>query len=621
MPNPVGLYIDRCVFVSYITNRMGSILLTKIDNYNTMTVKGDADTVAGKKPWKIKLFLGVVMFMKKTVFLLAVIFLATVPSNIILADSSVTNFEDKIMNDAVFYNNIVAGEVRFVQGLMMSNGAIPKNLPAADSSFGAKELPDIDGIPASVYTKWKVGHIVPYFSEIAVLGILKAAPAESKEAVERFVTWYLDSINDAKTDAYGVDGTIYDLYVFQDPTNPKQVVQLPARVVESYRFENPKDNNIDYDSTDSYAALFLRILSEYYHTYNEAQVFENRKDEVDRVLNALLSTYVDKIHLTYAKPSYEVCYLMDNCEVYNGLLAGAEVYEKVYKDLEKSKELSEYAQKVMSGIEKYMWNEEGQYYHSAVFVDGKPAFGMDWNNFYPDATAQLFPILFGLIKPDSERAALLYKKFNDSFGVAGVLGKDWTALDKGDAYPWSTIAHVAGIVGDYARLDRFVTHLEQKYLKTHSSYYYYCGEAGQTLFAVQYMQNPKQIVSVKEESITARIGEQVPLGVSLFPPTALPGRLDVKIEDSAVAAFDRTTGLINPLSEGKTVITISIDKESDEPEVSILLNVVDGGEIPKSEVSKPSNKNGTIALKIVGVIGIIGGIWALVFCLRRKRKL
>ena len=545
-------------------------------------------------------------------------------SSIVLADSSTTSeAKDKIMNNARFYSNIVASEVKFIQNLMMSNGAIPKNFAAVDNNFVAKDLPDIDGIPASVYTTWKVGYVIPYFSESAVLGILKVAPDKSKNTVEKFITWYLDSINDATSDAYGVDGTIYDLYVFQNPTKPEQVVQLPARVVDAYKFTNPKDNNIDYDSTDSYAALLLRILSEYYHTYNDATVFENRKAEVDRVLNALFSTYVDKIDLTYAKPSYEVCYLMDNCEVYNGLLAGAEIYEKVYKDNEKAKELSDYAVKVKDAIEKYMWNEEGQYYHSTIFTDGKPAFAMDWNEFYPHATAQLFPIMFGLIEPDSDKAVLLYDKFNEKFGLKGEAGKDWAALDKGDVYPWSTLAHVAGIVGDYERLDRFMTYLERKYLKTHTNAYYYCGEAGQTLLAVQYMQNPKHIVSIDKENITANVGDKIPLGVTLFPSTALPGKLNVKIKDSTIAIFDNTTGQINALSSGQTVITLSTNQTSDENEFIIILNVTEEGSETsdnESEALKLGGKGGILAAAIIGTLTIIGGTVGLALYLLKSKK-
>ncbi|MDD2269148.1 MAG: trehalase family glycosidase [Eubacteriales bacterium] len=536
--------------------------------------------------------------------------------------SETTSKEEIKLSRPEFYQGIVNSEVKFIKNIAMGNGAIPKHTPAVTNKFNDKDLPDINGIPDEVYKTWRFGHVVPYFSQSSIMGAMKAAPKQSKELVANFITWYLDSLNTAETDAYGVDGTIYDFYMFQNPTNPQEVVQIPARTVHADEFANQKDNNKDYDSTDSYAALLIRILYEYYKTYNDTEVFINRKADVDRVMNALFSTYIDELDLTYAKPSYEVCFLMDNCEVYNGLIAAKALYKEVFNENEKAEEYGAYAEKVKNAIEKLMWNEEKQIYYSGIFTNGKPTTNLDLSAFYPNATAQLFPIMFDLIDPNGERAKAIYEKFNENFGVSGKAGHNWAILDKGDDYPWVTIAHVASKVGDYERVDTFMTMLKRKHLVTHE-HPYYCGEAGQTLLTTNIMLTPKAIVSLENENITADVGEEIDIGISLYPSTASINKLKINIKDEKIAQLDPTTGLVVAQAAGQTVITISLpDSVPDAEEYMVVLNVTGEVEsnIESSTSSSGNNNPGLIAAGIIGTIAVIGGAIALGIYLTKKKK-
>ena len=105
----------------------------------------------------------------------------------------------------------VADLTAYINGLVLTNGAFPMNKPSV-SSFSTQGLETIDGVSPEVYTKWPSGKIVPYFSELAILGLLKTSPDDAKEASERFINWYIAHLNDKSTDINGVDGTVYDYY-------------------------------------------------------------------------------------------------------------------------------------------------------------------------------------------------------------------------------------------------------------------------------------------------------------------------------------------------------------------------------------------------------------------------
>ena len=96
--------------------------------------------------------------MRKTLCsILTIILLSALLSNTALADTSTTNTKDKIMNSMIFYNNIVASEVKYIQNLMMSNGAIPMYAASISGEFVGKSLPDVNGISADRSDERRVG--------------------------------------------------------------------------------------------------------------------------------------------------------------------------------------------------------------------------------------------------------------------------------------------------------------------------------------------------------------------------------------------------------------------------------------------------------------------------------
>ena len=264
----------------------------------------------------------------------------------------------------------------------------------------------------------------PYFADIAALALLDNADKYS-ENVKAYMDWHFAHLNTAKTDYNKTDATIYDYTITLE--NGKIVKE---------------ESKGTYDSTDSYAATFLTVVNKYYEkTADKAYILANAKD-IARIADAMLSTI--NMGLTYAKPDYKVMYLMDNCEVYEGCVSAANLLGVI------SSEASEYkltgtkceyaATWIKDTVENKMWNADGKHYEAGLFSDGSAAFEFKWDEFYPCATAQLFPIVHGLIAADTIRAKELYDTFSATF--------DWEGYNIPSEFCWGSNVLAAALVGD-----------------------------------------------------------------------------------------------------------------------------------------------------------------------------
>ena len=201
--------------------------------------------------------------------------------------------------------------------------------------------------------------------------------------------------------------------------------------IESENISYP-DNADSYDTTDSYAATFLTVVYKYFCKTGDSEYLVSHAEELRRVTSVIFSNLQNG--LTYAKPNHRVKYLMDNCEVYEGAVAAAGIFEEIvlcgkeeYTDLRD--DCAELAPTVRNNINYRLWNFVGGYYSPgiAAYVS-VPTKIFSWDLYYPQATSQLFPIICGVIEPDTERAQYLYGKFCESF--------EWESFDYPDAFYW-----------------------------------------------------------------------------------------------------------------------------------------------------------------------------------------
>jgi hypothetical protein len=327
-----------------------------------------------------------------------------------------------------YYNSVIANEQKWLAGLQQSNGAL---------AFRSKN----NGTVA----------IIPYFSCITAIALLQKAPDKAyADVVKGYFDWHFAHLNNAVTDKSGIAGTIYDYSA-----------EVLNGVVRSQNTEQ------EYDSIDSYAALFLIALWEYYEQTGNVEYLTVHYRQINDVIGAMNAT-IDETGLSTVKPTLPVKYLMDNTEVYKGLTCAINLLQQVF--LPQFKETSEYhnlKQKIAhlqnlknrqeQAIETLLWNGEEERYETGINNDGTVLEYTGWTDFYPDAVAQLFPVIFEVIDPESERARNLYHTFGEYF--------KWEELahyKNGNAsFYWGLTAYCGAIMRDEVKVDAYLEYYQK----------------------------------------------------------------------------------------------------------------------------------------------------------------
>ncbi len=328
-------------------------------------------------------------------------------------------------------------ETAWIASLQLNNGAIPMTYNAN------AELT-----------------VNPYFSSYAGLALLDDAEKYATH-VKNYMDWHFAHLNTEETDYAGVDGTIYDYKV-----------TVKDGVVTGEKMSPRK-----YDSSDAYAAVFLTLLNKYQQKTGDTEYIFSKRAEIARIVNAMVATMHEG--LAFACPDYKIKFLMDNSEVYEGAVAGVELFDSIIckKDASYNKTLEVCRTTVTDvgdAIEFKMWNNFGGYYRTALNAQGKSASKFSWKSFYPSATSQLFAISCGVIPAESERAKNIYSKFCENI--------DWEHLNFNSEFCWGSVVIAAAKMNDK---DRVITYVESYYEKFGDHKYpLYSGDCGRVVLGI-----------------------------------------------------------------------------------------------------------------------------------------
>lgn len=366
-----------------------------------------------------------------------------------------------------YYDKIIDKEIDFIKSLVLDCGAIGMYKPK--SSKVSISLPFTDGISPDVYGKWENAKVVPYYSHAAVLGLMECDEVRNtffgKEISLNYINWYISHMNEK--DVNGVKGTVYDYYIFQ---SEGKTVEVPTE---------------DYDSTDSYAALFIEVLDTYSRVYDR-EFLKGKADTIGTLVDVMLSTYVNELNLTTAKTTYPMCYLMDNCEVYRGFICAESIYREYLNDKEKAEACGNYAGKVKQAILKAFWMEDKGIFTAGAFENGKNAYATgDTTAFYPHGACQLYPVIFGVVQPNDKKAVEAYNYFKENYCLKGVNGRDWSLFDiNGESFPWCSLLRCVVKMGDFKLAQRFVKVMCSRFVNKFHPSPFYCYESGCLLSAI-----------------------------------------------------------------------------------------------------------------------------------------
>lgn len=313
---------------------------------------------------------------------------------------------------------VIRQETDWIASLQREDGAI---LTFSDRTIGKK--------------------ISPYFANLAAAGL--AQDPQKLERVQKYLDWYFKHLN--KPDRFGAYGTIYD-YVVDE--------------------KGQEISTQNYDSADSYAATFLSLLQTYVEQGGDPQVLLAHREDIEAVAHVIVSL-LDRDSIAFSKTYDHTKFLMDNCEVYQGLKDFAKICENVFHDQAEADTYYALAEKVRTSVLAGFSNN-GDFY---ISVDGKGKNPGNWGLWYPDSIAQFYPILYGLIPADSDQARYLYYKFN-------VYHPRWPELHAdGSDYPWVMVGYVAAMMHDWIKVERFMQEISSQYPGHYRPYPWFSSES------------------------------------------------------------------------------------------------------------------------------------------------
>jgi hypothetical protein len=327
------------------------------------------------------------------------------------------------------------------------SGPYGNNITATAQWFAANTLAP-DG--AILYGSSMIN---PYYSNLAAIGLTRNPG--SYGIVEHWMEWYINHLN--WPDKWGLYGTMYD-----------------------YDYNNGAEtSHNDADSTDSYAATFLSLAWEYFSTGdpNAQSYVRTLSSQLDAIGQVIVKTQQSD-GLTWAKPSYQIKYLMDNCEAYRGLRDLAQVFQNAFNDTAKAQYYNSKADLMLQGINGMWMGNAWAVYKNGIGALIAPNFGI-W---YADATSQLFPVMQGVISPGDGRSQQVYNRFNGAWP-----GWPTLSFNSQDPFPWVMIAGTAAVMGDTGRVNTYLNSIHNKYVSQGFPWPFYDMEGGWYMRVNAYM--------------------------------------------------------------------------------------------------------------------------------------
>lgn len=348
-----------------------------------------------------------------------------------------------------YYNKIIRSESRWLASTQLDNGTFPEY--SVKSGKTAAE---------------------PYYADFVCLALLDGGTKYSVN-VREYMDWYFEHMNTPSQDENGLDGTVYDYWEYVGPQ---------GHVIEE-RVRRTKQGKKYYDSTDSYAAMFLSVLCRYYQVTENKEYISEHGEDIHRIVKVIFRTAHGG--LTYATPAYKIKYLMDNTEVYSGLGAAQKLSASALGEPGYANSIGLVRKKMKRKILTSMWTKK-QHGHFHPALDDSGACGkFRWKRFYPDAVSQLFPEIYGVIKPQSRRSRHVYKYFNKYWSENGK-SHSWEKLKTTDENCWGDIAYAAVRINDYKRANTYMKYYYKKYAVRHQ-YPLYNADSAKVLRAAYLM--------------------------------------------------------------------------------------------------------------------------------------
>jgi len=338
------------------------------------------------------------------------------------------------------------------------------NINAASGWLASTSNPRVTLADGALVDGANSTRIMPYFSNLGVMGFTKNSTYYPN--VKNWMEWYWNRVS--WPDKWGIYGSINNFDVSSTGA------ETPVPDPDAQGNHNP-------DSTDSYAGTFLSLAYAYYNTGDSAarsyitSIQPPNSNRLDYVGEVVVHTKQSNgNNLTWARPDYNIEYLMDNCEAYRGLRDLASLYT-AYGLSTQASFYTTHADQMLNGIQTALWNSANNDYYWYTTDSGSSG-TVNWNVWYPDAVSQIFPIAFGVIQPTDQRAINIWNTFQSHWK------NQWTSLSTRDQYPWIIVGYVDALMGDTTDANTFINNLQTTFVNNNfvgdANHFWSTNEAG-----------------------------------------------------------------------------------------------------------------------------------------------
>jgi hypothetical protein len=224
---------------------------------------------------------------------------------------------------------------------------------------------------------------------------------------------------------------------------------------------------------DSYAATFLTLAEAMWNTGNAgARTYLQSIGWYDfNVVGNVVTNLQQTDGLVFARKDYQIKYTMDNSEDYRGLSDVASLALQVFNDSASQAWYNAHASSVQTGMQTYLRVAGKNTYYTSL-----GAAAPNLAHWYPDATAQLFPITNGVIAANGTQAVSIYAQFNAAW--PGWPQLSFNTLPNGDAFPWCVVSYASYLEGDRTRTNQYIVSIQNKYVTPSFPWPFYPGEGG-----------------------------------------------------------------------------------------------------------------------------------------------
>jgi hypothetical protein len=243
----------------------------------------------------------------------------------------------------------ITSDANWIVGNEFSNGAIAQGLTPTGST--------------SVY-------IEPYTANYAAIGLARATALTGDQTFGKaswsWLQWYAS--HEQSGTGFVSDSTIPYPFVSGDASTSLGTM----------------------DSTDAYAGTFLLAAYDTEVADANSTDLQGLKAGIAGAVHAITETQQSN-GLTWALPTYQMAYLMDNAEAHAGLLAAASLEAKLGSATAEASDKAA-AVKMEAGIQS-MWNKSTNSFNWASATGGVQT--TNWSNIYPDVAAQAWAVGLG----------------------------------------------------------------------------------------------------------------------------------------------------------------------------------------------------------------------------------